>query len=314
MTAAAIRLKRLAASPLRPLVRRFDTLPLSRLDLGRPAWWPSSRVWPFGPRAPHAGRQVVISVGGRRLEFVPVSWNGQRGHMFQGDLRPDEPALRARLHALGLPVTVAKAFATVSGFEGGFDSLQTYDRSWFCWGFIQFGSTGGLPRLLYRIKTAHPALFRARFAAAWIDVDARGIETRGRHGPLRGAAAVHQLRGDPRLWKAFVLAAHDQAVQDEQIRSAYDDYYARVLAQPVALPSGTVTWAALFPTDGVERAALFDRAVQRGLAFALDLFGRAARQARVDSPANAAPLLDVAMALEPDHRRRWDRLRQAFDG
>ena len=297
---------------LQRLVRRFDDLPLSRLDVGRPAWWPSSRVWPFGPRGSHAGRSVVISVGGRRLEVLPAAWGRYRGHMFRGERWPDEATLAMRLGALGLPVTAAKAFATVSSFEGGFDSLQTFDHSRFCWGFIQFGATGGLPRLLYRIKAADPALFGARFAAAGIDVDARGLETRGPHGPLRGAAAVHHLRGEPRLWKAFVLAADEPAVQDAQIRSAYDDYYARVLAQPVALPSGTVTWGTLFPDDGLERAALFDRAVQRGAAFALDLFGRAARQARVDSPDNAPRLLDVAMQLEPDHRRRWDRLRQAF--
>jgi hypothetical protein len=312
MTAAAV-VRRLAASPLRPLIRRFDDLPLSRLDVARPAWWPARRVWPFGPRGPHEGRQVVVSLGGRRLEFLPVAWGRRRGHMFRGELRPDEPGLAARLRALELPVGVAKAFTVVSSLEGGFDSLQTYDRSRFCWGFLQFGATGGLPRLLYRIKVAEPALFGARFAAAGIDIDARGLRTRGPHGPLRGAAAVHHLRGDPRLWKAFVLAAHDQAVQDAQIRSAYEDYYARVLGQAVALRSGAVTWATLFPGDGVGRAALFDRAVQRGAAFALDLFARAARRARVEVPEDAPRLLDVAMQLEPDHRQRWERVRTAFD-
>jgi hypothetical protein len=314
MTGTAVFLKRLATSPLRPLVRRFENLSLSHLDVARPGWWPPNRVWPLGPRGPHEGRQVVISVGGRRLEFVPVAWGRYRGHMFRGELRPDEPTLAARLHRLDLPVSVAKAFATVSSFEGGFDSLQTFDHSRFCWGFIQFGATGGLPRLLYRIKSADPALFHARFVAAGIDVDERGLKTRGPHGLLRGAAAVHHLRSEPRLWKWFVLAAHDRTVQDVQIRSAYDDYYARVLDQTVALRSGTMMWGALFPADGVERAALFDRAVQRGTRVALELFARAAQRSGVDSPDNARRLLDVAMQLEPDHRRRWESLRDAFDG
>jgi hypothetical protein len=255
---------------------------------------------------------VVITVAGRHFEFEPASLGRYRGHLYRGELRPDAADLAERLRRLGLPVAAARALAVVSSLEGGFDTIQTYDRSRFSWGFIQFAAIGGLPRLLEDIRIAEPALFERYFVAAGLDVERGRIRARHRGAQARGTAAVNHLHDDPRLWRCFLLAAHEQPIRDCQVKAAHDHYYERILEQPVALPFGTVSLGELFATDECGRALLFDRAVQRGVASTVALVRKASRRVRPRSVGDAPRLLQAALALEPQRCARWETVRRAF--
>jgi hypothetical protein len=221
--------------------------------------------------------------------------------------------LAQRLKRLDLPTTAARPLAAVSSFEGGFDSIQTCDHTRFCWGFIQFSVFGGLSRLLQDIKTVEPALFERYFRAAGVDVDRGWILTHGPGGILRGTAAANQLHDEPRLWRAFVLAAQEPAIRDRQVKAAHDHYYAGILERALVLPFGPVVLGELFAGDEYGRAALLDRAVQRGLGSTLALLADAARRADLRSTDPPRRLLEAASALEPNNRRRWQALRTEFD-
>jgi hypothetical protein len=295
---AAHRLARLRARPV--------------YGLARPGGWPPGWPWPFGPSHPHDGERVVVAVGGRRYEFLPVTWMGYRGHVHQGTLRPDAADLAGRLARLGLPADAAAPLASVSAFEGGFDSIQTFDRSKFTWGFVQFAATGGLPRLLQNIKTLGPRVFRDCFVAHGIDVERGRLAVRTSRSVLRGAAAWNRLHDEPRLWTPFLLASREPAVQDLQVRTAYEGYYAHMLAQPIRLAAGRVTLGVLFAGDEYGRAVVLDRAVHRGVGHAVRLFHTAARRAGARGVADAPRVLAAVRALEAVDGARLDALATAF--
>jgi hypothetical protein len=250
---------------------------------------------------------------GRRFAFLPAAYGRYRGHVYRGEPAPDAADLVRRLERLDLPTAAARPLAAVSSFEGGFDSIQTCDHARFCWGFIQFAAFGGLPRLLHGIKTVEPALFERYFHAVGLDVDRGWIVIRRGGGTVRGTVAANLLHDEPRLWRAFLLAAQEPAVRDLQVKAAHDHYYAAILAQALALPFGTVVLGELFAGDEYGRAVLLDRAVQRGLGSTLGLLAAAARRAELRATDDPRRLLAAASALEPGNQGRWQGLKAAFD-
>lgn len=307
-------LLRLARRPLRRLAARLHLVRLRHLyGVRPPGWWPRRRAWPLGPRGQHNGREVVITSGSRRFAFQPAVHGRYRGHVYRGGPSPDAADLAQRLERLGLPTAAARPLAVVSNSEGGFDSVQTCDHTRFCWGFVQFAVFGGLSPLLHDIKALEPALFERYFLAAGLDVDRGWILTRGPGGILRGTAAANQLHDEPRLWRAFVLAAQEPAIRDRQVKTAHEHYYAAVLGRTLVLPFGPVVLGELFADDEYGRAVLLDRAVQRGLGSTVALLTSAARRADLRSTDPPRRLLEAASALEPDNQRRWQALKTAFD-
>lgn len=280
--------------------------------LDRPGWWPRGRAWPFGPGHTHAGQQVTVFAGGQRCEFAPVAFGRFRGHRFAGHLRPSIAFLAGRLSALALDPATAGMLAAVSSLEGGFDALQTFDRARLSWGFIQFAGTGGLPALLWLLRAREPECFERYFRASGIDV-APGllvVDFKGRRA--RGGQALNLLHDEPALWKPFLLAAHDPAAQDAQIRAAHDHYWLR--AQALTVMVGGQAWplGELFSGHALGQAVLFDRAVNQGLGYTARLFRQAARQISPRGPAPAEALLQAARQLEPRYAARWQALANAL--
>lgn len=265
------------------------------------------------PRTVHDGKQVSLFLAGKRYDFDPVTHGRSRGHCFAGSLFPDVPLMQKRLRRLGLPVEAARGLVAVSRHEGGFDSLQTYTNARLAWGFIQFTAAGGLPALLQRIAREQPALFEAYFARYGLACDGGGISLTRSGEVLRGREALDVLHGTPALWKVFVLAAQDEAIQDMQIKTAYEHYYAHILAQPVKTATGDVQLTAFAAGDAYCEAVFFDRAVELGMHGATQLFRRAARNAAVRVPADAAQLLSAAQSLDAVHQPRWQSLKAFFD-
>jgi hypothetical protein len=281
--------------------------------VARPPWWPPTRHWPFGPQGEHDGRRITIAFMGERHEFEPASLGRFRGHVYRGRLRPDAGALAARLARLGLPPADARIFAVVSSLEGGFDTIQTYDRAKFSWGFIQYAAIGGLPGLLHELKRTAPDRFQAHFGAAGLDIEEAGIAVRVNGHTRRGFAALNRLHDEPALWKAFLSASKDEVVQDMQVRIAHERYYRPMLERSVRVGRSAYRLGDLFAGSELGRAALFDRAVHRGHAYAASLMERAARQCGERAAADGAAILAAACALEDRYAHRWRVLRSALD-
>jgi peptidoglycan endopeptidase LytF len=260
-------------------------------------------------RHPHADRQVTIFIAGRQAVFNPVRFGRYQGHRFDGVLRPTAAELAALLSAQGLDPAAAPMLAATSRQEGGFDALNTYDRARVSWGFIQFSGTGGLPRLLARLKAAEPERFARYFGAAGLDIDSEALIVRAGDRDWRGWQALTRIHDEPTLWKPFLLAAHDPAVQAAQVRAAYESYW--LPAQAIAVRAGgqTQTLGELFAAHPMGQAAAFDRAVFAGLRYTHELFQRAARQVgRLD----AAAIVAAARQLESDDHARWQALADAL--
>jgi hypothetical protein len=306
------RLSRLVTWPWRRAVLEVNRRGHRVYGWGQPHWWPERLGgWP-GPRHPHDNRSVVIFAGTDRFEFLPAVSDGYRGHAHHGTLRPDVTDVEACLVRLNLPTGAARALAVISSFEGGFDAIQTWDRGKFAWGFIQFTATGGLPRLLHNLKMNAPAVFDECFVSGGIDVDPGGITIRVNGRTLRGRRAHNRLHDDPSLWRMFLLASRLGPVQDMQVRTAYDTYYAHPLEQVVALRDGRLTLGALFAENEYGRAIVCDRAVNRGVRYALEILRTAARQSDARGVRDAPAVLARVRALERRDGWRLDALAQAI--
>jgi GNAT superfamily N-acetyltransferase len=284
-----------------PMVRWLCDLPYEQ----HPSWWPvalSGRR-----RSPHEGRSVVIFAEGRRFEFVPAVLGPYSGHVFASP-HPDVTDIARRLARASQPVTSARALAVVSSFEGGYDSIQTYDRAGFSWGFIQFAATGGLPRLLGNLKTLAPDVFAELFVASGVDV-VRGhivITLNGR--VLTGRAARNRLHDDPALWTPFLKAASRSRVKDIQVLDAYRFYYEHPLKAVVMVDSREMTLATLLADSELARAVVCDRAVNRGVGHASALFRQAVQLCRARGPADVDAVLACVRDMEAADGARLDAL------
>ena len=278
----------------------------------RPRWWPKSWRWSLGPNGNYYEKQVTIFAGGERYEFQPAVWGPYRGHVHHGKLRPDSVWISSSLARLGLPVSCAPVLAAVSRMEGGFDAIQTYDRGKFSWGFVQFSATGGLSALLQKIRNCEPVLYERYFAAAGIDIRNGQIVITKKSKVLRGAAVANQLHDDPDLWKCFLMASQERAIQDVQIQSAYENYYLRILAARITCGEREFVLGELFENHEYGRAVLLDRAIHTGVVQASRLFQRAAESCGVKSSLQPDLLLATAREIDPVNNDRLDRLKHAL--
>jgi len=207
------------------------------------------------------------------------------GVMFVGTAPPSAIAI-GEYEALGLSKGQAAALKFVSAHEGNFDAINTYDRALVSVGFIQFAGSRGLPPYLALLKARQPASFRDELQKYGIDVEftvAGGainaarvvVLDSARSRLLRAAAAERAVRDDKRLTAALILSGRQRRVQLAQIEAAIRDYVLPSLAAIVSWGPG----GARAPLGDLLRsqkgmAALFDRAIQEGLAAARRRFER----------------------------------------
>jgi hypothetical protein len=299
---------RLATWPWRRAVREVRRWQQGIYGPPEPSWWPERWKGWLGPSHPHDNRAVAIFVGSERFEFLPAESDGYRGHTYQGTLRPGAADIERSLVRLNRPAEAARTLAVISSFEGGFDAIQTWDRGKFAWGFVQFTATGGLPRLLHNLKARAPAVFDECFTAGGIDVVSGRIVIRANGRTLEGRRAHNRLHDDPTLWRWFLLASRRTPVQDAQVSTAHDTYYAQPLMLRVTLGGQSVSLGELFADSEFGRAVVCDRAVQRGVGHTLRLFRRAVRQSGARSMEDRPSILDCVRALEVRDRWRLDEL------
>ena len=271
-------------------------------------------TWPLRfierPRSPHRDQQVTIFVGADRYDFAPARLGARHGHVHHGHLRPDAADLAARLERLQMSPAPAQALAIISGFEGGFDAVQTYDRGLFSWGFIQFTATGGLPRLLTEIQAHDRALFDECFGEAGIGVEQLRITVRVGTRTYRGPAATRRLHDEPSLWMPFLHASRLSAIKDRQVKSAVDNYYTAPLRWVVPIGTERVALAELFADHAYARAVICDRSINRGLGHTLAVVRRAVARVKPRTTADASQVLDAIVAQEQAYLPRLRSLEQ----
>jgi hypothetical protein len=289
---------------------------LRRRSYGRtpPSWWPRRLDGWVGPRSPHEGKAVTLFAGSRRYELQPASMGKCHGHVYPGELRPDTAELEVRLARLGHPTGAARTLATISSFEGGFDTLQTYDRGKLSWGFIQFAANGGLPALLLHLKRAEPAAFAECFAEpAGLDVhpDGRLVLSEGER-ELSGRAVLNRLHDEPSLWRCFLLASERDCVRDAQVHTAYERFYRHPLRARVPLGDVDVALGELFADDEYGRGVVCDRAINTGVGRMLALFIEAISATEARDTGDAGAALAWVRETEAAYEWRFEGLERAL--
>lgn len=186
-----------------------------------------------------------------------------------GDQTADvEPAatFEAAGAAAGLAREAVVALKFVSGHEGGFDAINTWDSARFSWGFIQFAGGRGLPGLLGHMKSRNPERFAELLGKYGVDVlpDEDGDPVPAFVDPetgevLRGKAAEQAFGDSPLTIAAFIHAARFPEIKQLQVEAAIEDYVE---------PALEFTWQGV-PLGDVIRspkslALLIDRKVHEG--------------------------------------------------
>lgn len=300
-------------APIRSCSRRVSSVRHGGgYGLYRPRWWPRQLGWALGPGGPHDGKQLTMFTGKERYEFRPVSWGRYRGHTHAGHLVADVTRITDGLARLGLPTESAPILAAISSVEGGFDALQTFDRSKLSWGFLQFSATGTLPALLRRIADGFPELFARYFGDGGIVLEQGRIAITSRKGPRRGRAALDRLHDDPTLWKCFVLAAREPAVQDLQIQVGFENYYVGVLNQTLQRGGKQLILGELLENHEIGRALLVDSAVHSGVLQAARHFQRALNACPSPGLLEPGALVEAARILDPVRADRWNQVLRAL--
>lgn len=179
-----------------------------------------------------------------------------------------EPAstFEAAGRAAGVTSEAVTALKYVSGHEGGFDAINTWDSARFSWGFIQFAGGRGLPPLLAHMKERNPQRFAELLGRYGVGVqsDAKGnpepIYVDPASGKvLRGDAAEQAYGDDPLVIAAFIRAARFPEIKQLQIEAAIENYVSPALEMTWRdVPLGQV-----FKTPK-SLALLIDRKVHEG--------------------------------------------------
>lgn len=186
------------------------------------------------------------------------------------DWSPDE--LSQLFSQAGLTSFEQNVVKAVSGLEGGFDSINTYDTGFVSVGFIQFASLGGgagsLGAVLKQQKETQPYDFQQDFRRFGVDVDAAGtlvVVDPATGAEVRGLEANLKIINDKRLIAVFERAGRTRHFQIAQIQIAKRNYYPA--DEPVTLTLGgrdiTIKAGDVIRSEA-GMATLFDRKVNTG--------------------------------------------------
>jgi len=168
--------------------------------------------------------------------------------------------------------------SVTQSLEGGFDSVNLYDKGVLSWGVMQWtAATGSLPPALIYIKrrlmqTGQKRVWDKVFAAQGLDVDSRGLIAFGK--PLHSETDIRlAFRGtvipgryDPKVagyWATVMARAGRQPAIEQFQREYAQQIVDRVLTQPLpgvlhhAPGHETITVAALTGGDPYAQALVF---------------------------------------------------------
>ncbi len=186
----------------------------------------------------------------------------------------DDAELNVLRTAAGLEEKEMRVFRAVSGLEGGFDSVNTYDTGFVSVGFIQFAARteggGSLGLVLLRLKTLEPDVFEETFRRYGVDVSPEGklrVVSPRTGVELSGAKANAEVIEDKRLIAVFQRAGEKCAgFRMAQLMVAQEIYWPGKRPITVRLADGpplTGTVQDVIRSE-VGLAILLDRSVHTG--------------------------------------------------
>ncbi|NOK16282.1 hypothetical protein [Corallococcus carmarthensis] len=158
---------------------------------------------------------------GRETPYTNA-WNAVDGGAVSGD---SEAQVTSQLEKSGISEDRQKILGSISGLEGTFSKVNTWDIGRVSWGFAQWtlGSdgNGSLAEVMRDLKKNDPAQYDKHFGKFGIDIDAKGVVlTRPDGTVLKGVAAAEAIRTDVKLAAVFMAAGADPAMQAAQVRFA----------------------------------------------------------------------------------------------
>jgi hypothetical protein len=151
------------------------------------------------------------------------------------------------LDASGLSDSRKKILKVISAAEGGFTTVNTWDRATLTWGFVQWtgGDHSDLTAAMAIIKRVAPDAFNQRFAKYGIDVDnGKLVVTGGDGAQKKGDAAATAVQGSPLLTAIMSRAGMDPEIQKAQVKAADEYEIQRPLDQHLSItfrPPGAAT-------------------------------------------------------------------------
>jgi hypothetical protein len=148
------------------------------------------------------------------------------------------------LETSGFSESIKKILKTISASEGGFSTVNTYDKAVLTWGMLQW--TGGrrdnsdLVATLRIIKRVSPEAFAARFSKYGIDVDDDQLVVKGGDGAeaQKGDDAAKAVQNSPALTGVIARAGMDSAIQLAELQAAIDTKIDGPLNRELAVEHG----------------------------------------------------------------------------
>jgi len=230
--------------------------------------------------------------------FVPTPFTVYPyGISYIGSSKPViTPQLQKRL---GLDDNLMKTLIKISSHEGNLDALNTYDRAFLSFGFIQFAGTavnGPLPRLLAAMKQAAPDAFDDCLGVYGIDVNYtlrnRQIQNpvttffnvNAKNGKFRitGVEAEQAIRDDIEALGGLIIAGHHPDLIAVQLQEAINNYMIPALNIRFDVNLGVLQLKNILLTDvirsPVARAVMIDLTVNQWTNRVRQLFSDAIHQ------------------------------------
>jgi hypothetical protein len=167
------------------------------------------------------GGTTIRMRDGRETAYTN-SWKAVDGGAIKGDSRAD---VDSQLKKSGISEDRQKILASISGLEGTFSKVNTWDIGRVSWGFTQWtlgkSGNGTLADFMRGLKKSDPALYEKHFGQYGLDMDDKGVVlTRGDGTVLKGVAAAEAIRTDVKLAAIFMAAGAVPEMQQAQIKFA----------------------------------------------------------------------------------------------
>jgi hypothetical protein len=188
----------------------------------------------------------------QRVTYATVAPEGLEGVRSSHDERVSHKELEATMEAAGLSAAKRKILAMISGFEGGFDAVNTYDKKVVTWGFVQWagGKQSDLTQALAIIKRTHAPAFREQFQSYGIDVVADMLVVKRAEGDVvKGDAAAKAIRADPKLTAVLMHAGQDPEIQQGEVAAAAALEIDKVMGNTVRAGEHPVGYGTLFTSE-----------------------------------------------------------------
>jgi len=188
----------------------------------------------------------------RRVAYATVAPEGVEGVQPSRDKDAAREEVRATMKAAGLSASEQRILEMISGFEGGFDAVNTYDKKMVTWGFVQWagGDHSDLTEALTFIKARHPDAFRRQLQDCGIDVEKQMLVVKRAEGEsLKGDAAAKAIQEDPKLAAVLMHAGQNPEIRKGEVGAAVALEIVNLLAATTKAGEHKVALNTLFTSE-----------------------------------------------------------------